>query len=344
MIRFECDYAEGAHPEILALLEKTNVEQTPGYGLDPYCEEAKKYIKKACENDEIDVHFLVGGTQTNLTVIASILKPHQGVIAAVSGHIYTHETGAIEACGHRIITLDSSDGKISAAQIQKVCEQHDKDVNKEHTVQPGMVFISNPTEHGTIYSKQELISIKEVCKEYGLPLYLDGARLGYGLVAEENDLTLADITELCDVYYIGGTKIGTLFGEAVIIRNEKLKKDFRYHIKQRGGMLAKGRILGIQFLQLFKNNLYFDISLHAIKQAKRIKQAFQEAGYDFLYDSPTNQLFPILPVQKVEELSKEYAFIRWEELSSEKVVVRFVTSWMTREEDVSKLIEDILKD
>ena len=341
MIRFECDYAEGAHPKVLELLSKSNFEQTPGYGEDNYCKMARTIIKKLCQSQSAQVHFLVGGTQTNTTVIASILRPYQGVVCAETGHINVHETGAIEATGHKVLPLPSKDGKITASQVQKVYETHWNDATHEHTVQPGMVYISNPTENGTLYSKEELTKLSQVCHNYDLPLYLDGARLGYGLMAEGNDLTLPDIAKLCDVFYIGGTKVGALFGEAVVITMESIKKDFRYMIKHHGGMLAKGRLLGIQFVALLENDLYFEISSHANKMAGKIKTAFKEKGYSFLYNSITNQQFPIIPNSKLDILGKKYAFSLWEHVDEEHSAVRFCTSWATKNEDVELLLEDI---
>ncbi|MDR0743926.1 MAG: aminotransferase class I/II-fold pyridoxal phosphate-dependent enzyme, partial [Tannerella sp.] len=232
MIRFECDYAEGAHPQILKRLTETNFEQTKGYGEDNYCENARRIIRQICENESADIHFLVGGTQTNITVIASVLRPHQGVVSATTGHINVHETGAIEATGHKVLALPAKEGKLTAHQVEQMLTEHRHDANREHTVQPGMVYISNPTEGGTVYSKQELQALSDVCRTNNLPLFMDGARLGYGLAAENNDLTLPDIAKMCDVFYIGGTKVGALFGEAVVITNNALKKDFRYLIKQ----------------------------------------------------------------------------------------------------------------
>lgn len=340
-IRFECDYAEGAHPKILELLTKTNLEQTPGYGMDIYCDKARALIREACKAPGADVHFLVGGTQANTTVIASILRPHQGVVSAVSGHINCHETGAIESTGHKVIALPSADGKLTAQQVEECVQAHWSDENHEHVVQPGMVYISNPTENGTLYSKAELSAISEVCKKAGLPLFLDGARLGYGLAAVGNDLELSDYAQLCDVFYIGGTKVGALFGEAVVITAEQLKKDFRYFIKQRGGMLAKGRLLGLQFLSLFEDGLYMEVSHHAIKLAMKIKDAFTKNGYPFLFDSFTNQQFPILPDSQLAELQKKYAVSFWEKADEGHTAVRFCTSWATNEADVDQLIRDL---
>jgi threonine aldolase len=341
MIRFECDYAEGAHPQVLELLSKSNFEQTPGYGEDIYCKTARTIIKKLCQSESAEVHFLVGGTQTNTTVIASILRPYQGAVCAETGHINVHETGAIEATGHKVLPLPSEDGKITASQVQAAYENHWNDATHEHTVQPGMVYISNPTENGTLYSKEELTELSQVCHNCDLPLYLDGARLGYGLMAEGNDLTLPDIAKLCDVFYIGGTKVGALFGEAVVITKEAIKKDFRYMIKQHGGMLAKGRLLGIQFVALLENDLYFEISSHANKMAYKIKTSFIKKGYSFLYDSITNQQFPIIPNAQLGILAKKYAFSLWKYIDKDHSAVRFCTSWATKDEDVELLLEDI---
>ncbi len=343
MILFECDYTEGACPEILKRLEETNFVQTPGYGEDEYCESAREKIRKLCGNDGLDVHFLVGGTQTNFTVISSILRPHQGVLCAETGHINVHETGAVEATGHKVLTLPSSDGKITAAQVRVYYESHFQDVNHEHVVQPGMVYISHPTENGTLYSRQELQELSEVCKELELPLFLDGARLGYGIMSEESSLELKDIAELTDVFYIGGTKVGALFGEAVVIVNPALKKDFRYLIKQNGGMLAKGRLLGIQFDTLFTDNLYFQIAKYADDLAMKLKQAFIKKGYGLLFDSYTNQQFPIIPNSHLDVLKEKYLYSFWEAVDEEHSAVRFCTSWATKEEAVDELIADIGK-
>ncbi|KQL49596.1 threonine aldolase [Brevibacillus choshinensis] len=341
MIRFENDYTEGAHRRILERLWETNEEQTSGYGTDEHCEKARAYIRKACDVENADIHFLVGGTQTNTTMIASLLRPHQGVVSAITGHIAVHETGAIEATGHKVLTLPSEDGKIQAEQVKELYDAHWNDTTHEHMVQPGMVYISHPTENGTTYTKSELEALSKECTECGLPLFLDGARLGYGLVSEECDLTLADIARLCDAFYIGGTKVGALFGEAVVIMNDALKKDFRYMIKQKGGLLAKGRLLGIQFETLFEDGLYFEISHHAVEMAMMIRKAFAEKGFSFRYDSATNQQFPILPDDVREELGKKYSFSLWEKVDETHSVVRFCTSWATKKENVEILIEDI---
>lgn len=343
MIRFECDYTEGAHPRILKRLLDTNFEQTSGYGCDEHCDKARSYIRQVCNAPDADVHFLVGGTQTNLTVIASALRPYQGVIAAESGHINVHETGAIEASGHKVLPLASTDGTITAGQIEQMITEHYNDVNHEHIVQPGMVYISFPTENGTLYTRKQLEEISRVCRKYQLPLFIDGARMGYGLASPVNDLTLADFARLSDVFYIGGTKVGALFGEALVITCDALKKDFRYSVKQRGGMLAKGRLLGIQFETLFEDDLYMEISRHAVEMALKIRNAFTEKGIEFLYDSYTNQQFPILTRQQLHALEEKYAFSFWCNTDDTHSAVRFCTSWATHEEAVSELLSDIQK-
>ena len=347
MIKFDCDYLEGCHPAILDLLAKTNFEQTEGYGCDKYCEKAKKLILASCGfsgkrgKNIPDVHFLVGGTQTNTTVISAILRPHQGVVAALTGHINVHETGAIESTGHKVLSLPSKDGKLTSEQVEKYVSACENDCNYEHIVQPGMVYISLPTENGTIYSKKELSELREVCLRHDLALFIDGARLGYGLAADENDLALSDIVSLCDVFYIGGTKIGALFGEAVVISNNAFKKDFRNIIKQRGGMLAKGRLLGIQFIALFTDGLYFRLAEHAVSAATKIKTALAAKGIKFLFDSPTNQIFPIFPDEIYEKLSKKFSFAFWEKMDDRHTAVRICTSWATKDKDVDKLIDCI---
>ncbi|MDD4371266.1 MAG: aminotransferase class V-fold PLP-dependent enzyme [Anaerostipes sp.] len=341
MIRFECDYAEGAHPKVLELMNKTNMEQTAGYGMDEYCQKAEGMIKDICNYENLDVHFLMGGTQANKTVIASILKPYQGVVCVDTGHINVHETGAVEATGHKVLCVPGHDGKMGASQIREIYRAHVGDENHEHVVQPGMVYISNPTECGTIYKKKELAEIHEVCKNYGLPLFIDGARLGYGLASSENDITMEDMARMCDVFYIGGTKQGALFGEAVVIINDALKRNFRYMMKQEGAMLAKGRLLGIQFAALLENNLYFELSKKADQLAMEIKEAFLDKGYELFVESDTNQQFPILPHRIMAALGVDYAFCFWEKVDEGHSAVRFCTSWATKEEDVKQLIEDI---
>ncbi|MBO5679415.1 MAG: low specificity L-threonine aldolase [Bacteroidaceae bacterium] len=341
MIQFQCDYNEGAHPLILQHLAETNMEQTIGYGEDPYCTQARELIKQACEREDIDVHFLVGGTQTNTTVIAHTLRPYQGVISAMSGHINVHETGAIEATGHKVLAVPSPNGKLTAAQIEGVVQAHLNEDGPEHMVQPGMVYISFPTEVGTIYTRAEMEAISTMCRKYGLPLFVDGARLGYGLCSPECDITLPQLAKWADVFYIGGTKVGALFGEAVVITNESLKRDFRYSIKRHGGMLAKGRLLGIQFATLFTDGLYMQIAQQAIDEAMRIKTALQDKGIAFLIDSPTNQQFPIFCNAQLEELNKTYLFSVWQQIDDTHTAVRICTSWATKHENVDRLIEDI---
>lgn len=341
MIRFNCDYSEGAHPVILDKLAQTNLEQTPGYGQDTYCRQAADLIKTLCQTPQAEVHFLCGGTQTNLTVIAAMLRPYQCVISADSGHINVHEAGAIEATGHRILPVPEENGKITAAQIAHVCQAHWQDDNPEFAPQPKLVYLSFPTEYGTLYSKKELSDIRRVCDEHNLYLFIDGARLGYGLTAAGNDVTLPELAACCDAFYIGGTKLGALLGEAVVIVNPKLQKDFRYFMKQKGAILAKGRLLGIQFLGLFENNLYFKLAEHANKMAALIREACVEAGFALLYDSPTNQQFPIVPQTVLKELEQDYAFAHIKRMDKNRAAIRICTSWATREEDVRQLIADI---
>ena len=343
MIYFNNDYSEGCHPKILEVLTRTNLEQTFGYGEDEYCTQAAEKIRALCGREDAAVHFLVGGTQTNLTVIAAALRPHQGVLCADSGHINVHETGAVEATGHKVLGIPSQDGKITAGQVREAVLAHRKDASFEHTVQPKMVYISNPTELGTLYTKAELEALGETCRELGLYLFLDGARLGYGLAAKDNDLTLKDIADCCDVFYIGGTKVGALFGEAVVITNPALKEDFRYLIKQRGGMLAKGRLLGIQFDTLMTDNLYFDISAHAIAMAEKLKSTFEILGVPFLVPVQSNQLFPILPDEVLEKLAKEYVFSEQCRVDEGHRAVRFCTCWATKEENVRALCRELQK-
>ena len=341
MIQFQCDYNEGAHPRILERIMQTNYEQTVGYGEDHYCDMARKLICKACGKPDADVHFLVGGTQANATVISSILRPHQGVLCVRSGHINVHETGAIEHSGHKVLALDGADGLLSAESVRLAVQEHLAEDGPEHTVQPGMVYISFSSEVGTVYSLDQLEALSSVCREYCLPLFIDGARMGYGLASEGCDVTLEDIARLADVFYIGGTKQGALFGEAVVITNDALKKDFRYMIKLNGGMLAKGRLLGIQFLTLFEDGLYMELAHHAVKQAMRIRDAFAAKGYDFLVTSPSNQQFPILPNDVMERLSADFMFSVWKKIDDNHTAVRFCTSWATKHESVDLLISAI---
>jgi len=343
MIRFNCDYSEGAHPRILEKLVQTNFEQTSGYGNDPYCRQAADLIKQHCQTPHADVHFLSGGTQTNLTVLAAMLRPYQCVIAPDSGHINVHETGAIEMTGHRILTAPNQNGKITAEQITHLCQDHWQDENPEFAPQPRAVYLSFPTELGTLYSKKEMAAIRRVCDEHNLFLFIDGARLGYGLTAPENDISLSELAACCDVFYIGGTKMGALLGEAVVIVNPDLQRDFRYLMKQRGAMLAKGRVLGLQFLTLFEDNLYFTLGHHANKMAALIRQTCEEAGIQLLSHSPTNQLFVLMPDTLLQQLEETYLFMHLVDASARPgyTPLRICTSWATREEDVAQLCADI---
>jgi threonine aldolase len=342
MLYFNCDYTEGAHPRILERMLSTNMEQTVGYGEDPYCEKARELIRKECGREDVAVHFLVGGTQANFTVIRSALRPHQGAISAVTGHINAHETGAVEATGHKVLALPSGpEGKLTAAQVEETVKNHWSDETHEHQVQPKMVYISHPTENGALYTLTELEALSKTCKENGLYLFLDGARLGYGLTAQGTDVTMADLARLCDVFYIGGTKCGALFGEAVVIVNPELKPDFRYAIKQNGGMLAKGRLLGIQFLTLFEDGLYYEICHTANQQAYRIADACRNAGFPFFAESITNQQFPIFPNRLLKKLGQKYAYSTWAKVDEDHTAIRLATSWATREVAVEQLIADI---
>ena len=343
MIYFNNDYCEGCHPKILDKLMETNLVQTPGYGVDDYCRQAADHIRRHCENENLDVHFLVGGTQANLTVIDAALRPHQGVLCAVSGHINVHETGAVEATGHKVLALPSDDGKITAWQVREYVTAHRSDPDGEHTVQPKLVYISNPTELGTLYSLAELTALADTCHELGLYLFLDGARLGYGLAARGNDVTLPDLARLCDVFYIGGTKVGALFGEAVVFSNRTLGEDFRYAIKQHGGMLAKGRLLGVQFGVLFEEDLYFEAGAYAIRLADQLRAVLQDLGCSLLVEGVTNQLFPILPDAVLAELAKEVSFVTMDKIGEDRHAVRFCTSWATRQEYVDKLCAELTR-
>lgn len=336
---FDSDYMEGAHPLILQKLIETNMEKTPGYGCDSYSESAKDKIRKACNCPSAEIHFLVGGTQTNATVIKSLLRTYEGVLAADTGHINVHEAGAIEAGGHKVLALPQKFGKISAEAIENYISVFNKDGNCTHMVRPGMVYISHPTEYGTLYTKEELEKISGVCRKHGIPLYLDGARLGYGLMAKDTDVTLETIAANCDAFYIGGTKVGALFGEAVVFTRPNLIPNFFTIIKQQGALLAKGRLLGIQFDTLFSGDLYFNISKHAIDMAEKLKNGLMKKGYKFYFESPTNQQFIVLDNKKMEKLSKEVSFSFWEALDENHTVVRFATSWATQEEDIDKLFE-----
>lgn len=337
MISFASDYLEGAHPSVMEALMRTNMEQLPGYGSDPYCERAKEKIRKACGTENAEVFFISGGTQTNMTVITSILRSYQGVVAAQTGHISVHEAGAIEAGGHKVITLPHHEGKISAGDLKDLLDRFYGDETYDHMVFPGMVYISHPTEYGTLYTLRELKEISEVCRENHLPLYMDGARLGYGLASLQTDVSLKDVAELCDVFYIGGTKVGALCGEAVVFSGMKAPDHFFTTVKQRGALLAKGRVLGVQFDALFTDDLYMKISRHAILMAEKLKDALREAGIPFFKDSPTNQQFVILENDMMEKLSSKVSFSFWEKYDETHTVVRFATSWATTEEQIDQL-------
>lgn len=338
MYYFASDYMEGAHPKILEKLLETNMEKTSGYGTDHYCAEAKEKIRTAINCKDAEIHFLVGGTQTNATVIKSILRPYEGVISADTGHISVHETGAIETTGHKVLTIPNKDGKIFAKDVDDYIKTFNDDANNEHMVHPGMVYISHPTEYGTLYTKEELKALNAVCKKYNVPLFLDGARLGYGVASKETDVTLETVAEYCDVFYIGGTKIGALFGEAVVITKPNLTCRFVPLMKQQGALLAKGRLLGLQFGTLFTDNLYLEISKHAINMAEKLKSGLKEKGYKFYFESPTNQQFIILENDKMEKLKEKVLFSFWEKYDDNHTVIRFVTSWATDEKDVDGLL------
>ena len=342
MISFENDYNTGAHPRILERLMETNTEPLSGYGTDPYCEQAKEKIRAACQCPDAQVEFLTGGTQTNSVVVSTMLSDYEGVLAADTGHISTHEAGAIEFAGHKVLTLPHQEGKILPDTLKKWIEDFYGDGNHEHMVFPGMVYLSHPTEYGTLYTKEELTKISSICHTYQIPLFLDGARLGYGLMSLSTDLTLPDIASLCDVFYIGGTKVGCLCGEAVVFSKQNRPSHFMTSVKKRGALLAKGRLLGIQFDTLFTDDLYFEISSHAIMMAEQLKEIFHEVGLPFYLESPTNQQFIILENQQMEELKKEVAFSFWEKYDETHTVVRFATSWSTKEADLKKLKELLL--
>lgn len=334
---FTNDYSEGAHPKILERLMHTNMQQQIGYGQDNYSIEAKNLIKKLINNPHAEVYFVAGGTQANLLVISSMLKIHEAVISTSTGHIYTHETGAIEAVGHRIIPIDSKDGKLTPKDVEEVLHNHSL---RPHVVKPKMVYVSNSTEIGTIYSKSELKELSIFCKKHNLIFYMDGARLGNALKSENNDLTLAEIASLTDIFYIGGTKNGAMLGEAIIFKNSNLHPEFDYVMKQKGALLAKGRVLGIQFLELFKDDLYFKLAEHSNKMAMKIANAIQELGYTLLTPFYTNQIFPILPTALINELKHNYSFYEWSAIDSSHSVVRLITSWATSENIVDEFIND----
>lgn len=338
MLYFENDYCEGAHESILQKLLETNMEKLPGYGSDTYSASAKEKIRLACGCPDADVYFLTGGTQTNATVIASVLNRYEGVVAASTGHIGVHEAGAIEFTGHKVLSLPHTQGKIEAPVLENYLKDFFNDESYEHMVFPGMVYISHPTEYGTLYSRDELKALHKVCSKYQLPLYLDGARLGYGLACSHTDVTLADIATYTDAFYIGGTKVGALCGEAVVFPR-KTPPHFFTMIKQQGALLAKGRLLGIQFDTLFTDNLYLEISKNAIDTAQKLKDAFRRKGYHFFIESPTNQIFVILSNEQIKALKEQVVFSFWEKYDETHTVVRFATSWTTTMEDINRLIE-----
>ena len=339
MLFFENDYSEGAHIRILERFIETNDEKTTPYGSDVFTESAKNKIRLACNNPDAEIFFLCGGTQTNKVVISSLLKPYEGVISAVTGHINGHESGAIENSGHKVLPLPHRNGKLCAGDVDAYVNSFYADATYEHMVNPGMVYISHPTEYGTLYTKDELTALSKVCRNHGMPLFLDGARLGYGLAAE-TDLSLADIASLCDVFYIGGTKVGALCGEAVVFKNKDiLPSHFLSHIKQNGALFAKGRTVGVQFDTLFTDGLYLEISKNAIKTAKKLKDALAARGYPFFIDSPTNQIFVTLDNAQLERITQKVRVSVWEKPDDSHTVVRFATSWATADEDVDRLIE-----
>ena len=339
MVSFECDYIAGAHPEILKRLAETNMEPLPGYGMDHYSESAKEKIRAACGCPDAEVEFLVGGTQTNAVVISTMLRDWEGVIAADSGHVSVHESGAIEFTGHKVIQIPAKNGKLEASAVRRLLDNFNNDVTHDHMVFPGMVYISHPTEPGTLYSKAELEELSALCREYEIPLYLDGARLGYGLMSSASDLTLKDIARLADVFYIGGTKVGALCGEAVVFTKNNRPAHFMTSVKKRGALLAKGRLLGIQFDTLFTDDLYFKISRHAIEMAERVKEIIKEKGWQVYMDSPTNQQLILMTEEEMAELGKTVIFDRWGIYDDTRTIVRLATSWSTGDEDIRALAE-----
>lgn len=337
MLSFESDYTTGALPEILKALSDTNLIQQPGYGHDIYTESAKEKIKKVCNAPDANIIFLVGGTQTNSIIISALLKDYEGVVAATTGHVAVHEAGAIEYTGNKVLTVPSYAGKLKASDVRSLAEAHYADGNAEHMIFPGAVYISHPTEYGTLYTKEELTELSKVCKEFKMPLFLDGARLGYGLKSLSTDVTIEDIARLTDVFYIGGTKVGALCGEAVVFTHNNMPPHFENFIKKRGALLAKGRLIGVQFDTLFTDELYFNVSAHAIDMAEKLKNMFADKGYKFFIESPTNQQFIILENSKLKELEQKVRFSFWEKYDDSHTVVRFATSWSTTEEDLMEL-------
>jgi threonine aldolase len=339
MYSFKNDYSEGAHPRILNALIESNLVQEDGYGEDHFSRKAIELLKQKMGRTDVDIHLLTGGTQTNLIALSAFLRPHEAAIAANTGHILTHETGAIEATGHKVISIETDDGKLNPAYIKSVLDAH----TDEHMVKPKLVYISNTTEIGTLYRKNELQQLNDFCQANDLILFMDGARLGSALTSTENDLELSDLPALVDAFYIGGTKNGALLGEALVICRDSLKVDFRFHMKQKGALLAKGRLLGIQFLELFRDNLYFDLAIHANKMAGLIRDEMSKLNVTFLTQSPSNQIFPILPNSLITLLQKNYSFFIWEKVDSDHSAIRLVTSWATKEEEVLAFIEEMKK-
>ena len=337
MLAFESDYNHGAHPQILQRMMETNTEAYPGYGTDEVCESAKKKIRAKINKPEAEIYFGVGGTQVNQLVIDTVLAPYEGVVAATTGHVSAHEAGAIEFSGHKVLTVPGYDGKIRAKDVQQLIDTFYGDANHEHMVFPGMVYLSFPTEYGTIYSKKELEEIHKVCKEFHIPLFIDGARLGYGLMSKASDITLEELADLCEVFYIGGTKVGALFGEAVVFSNMQAPPHFVAQIKQHGALLAKGWLLGLQYDVLFEDDLYLTISRNAIDMAEKLKKVLLEKGYPLFLDTPTNQIFVVLENGKMEELRSAVRFGFWEKYDDNHTVVRFATSWATTEEEIEAL-------
>lgn len=339
MLSFESDYTTGAHPEILRRLAETNLDPQSGYGSDEYCRSAAQKIKEACACPDAEVQFLVGGTQTNVLVADAMLNSWEGVICAATGHIHAHEAGALEFTGHKTLTLPAHDGKLDAGEVREWIEVFYADANHDHMIFPGMVYISHPTEYGTLYTKAELTALSEVCREYHIPLFMDGARLGYGLQSYATDLTLADVARLCDVFYIGGTKVGALCGEAVVFTKDNMPKHMLTTVKQHGALLAKGRLLGVQFDTLFTDDLYFRIGRHAIDMAERLKALFRDKGYVFFKETDTNQQFIVLENEKMKQLEQQVRFSFWERADDTHTVVRFATSWSTTEQDIEALAQ-----
>ena len=341
MISFASDYTTGAHPDILKRLIDTNLEPVTGYGTDIYTKNAEEKIKKACKCADAQVYIATGGTQTNRLVISTMLDDYEGVVAADTGHISAHEAGAIEYSGHKVLTIQNHMGKIDAGELKTFIDTFYADENHEHMVFPGMVYISQPTEYGSLYSKAELKDIHDVCQKAGIPLFIDGARLAYALTSDENDVSLDELCNLCDVFYIGGTKAGALCGEAIVFTKNNMPKHFITLVKQRGDLIAKGRLLGIQFETLFTDDLYFKIGRHVNECKDELVKILKDAGFEFFYESPTNQQFVIIDNDKLKELEKEVTVSFWEKYDDNRTVIRFATGWSTTDDDLGKL-KDIL--